>query len=100
MSAPVDDIFAVEVLDYWQDMTNTRIRSKKMREAILARIGRRLAEGYSPEELRRCVDFARFDDFYLRQGYAKQPDVIWRNSERVQSILSRCAHAAARPLPL
>ena len=96
----MDDLFAVEVFDYWQARTETKLRSPKVREAILTRIGRRLAEGYSPDELKKCVDFARWDEFYARQGFAKQPDVIWRSGERVQSILARYSHAASRPLPL
>jgi hypothetical protein len=95
-----EDIFAAEVLDYWTEKTGTRLRSPKVREAILARIGKRLGEGFAPDDLKRCVDFANYDEFYARQGYAKQPDVIWRNAERVNTILSRCAHAASRPLPL
>lgn len=96
----MDDLFAVEVFDYWTERTGTSVRSPKVRQTILARISARLKEGYRPEDLKRCVDYARYDPFYAEKGYAKQPDVIWRNGERVQSILSRCAVAAARPLPL
>jgi hypothetical protein len=59
-----------------------------------------LSEGFDPDELKKCVDFALYDEFYARQGFAKQPDVIWRNAERVQSIVARYSHAASRPLPL
>lgn len=94
------DLLASDVFDYWSERTHTQVRSPKVKGDIVRRIERRLDEGYSPADLKRCVDYAMHDEFYARQGYYKQPDVIWRNAERVQSILSRCAHAAARPLPL
>lgn len=96
----MDDLLAVEVLDYWSDRTHVKIRSPKVRAATLARIKARLDEGYGPADLKRCVDYAMADEFYAAHGYYRQPDVIWRNGERVQSILSRCEHAASRPLPL
>ena len=95
-----DDLFAVEVFDYWAEKTGTRLRSPKVREATLSRISRRLSEGFGPDDLKRCVDFAMWDEFYAKQGYYKQPDVIWRSGERVQSLLARYSHAASRPLPL
>lgn len=94
------DLVATEVLDYWQERTRTTIRSGKVRDSILSRISRRLDEGFGPEDLKRCVEFALVDEFYAERGYYKHPDVIWRNGERVQSIISRYQHAAARPLPL
>ena len=94
------DLLALEVLLYWEERTDSTYRSKKVREATLARISARLKEGYGPADLKRCVDFALADEFYTAHGYAKDPSVIWRNADRVQSILSRCAHAAARPIPL
>ena len=95
-----DDLFAVEVLDYWSQRTATHIKSPKVRKATLSRISARLAEGFGPDDLKKVVEWAMCDEFYAAKGYYKQPDVIWRNGERVQSILSRYAHAASRPLPL
>ncbi len=100
MTEPNCDLIAVEVYAYWMERTRTSPRTKKAREAALTRISARLAEGYGPADLKRCVDFAMYDEFYVAHGYYKQPDVIWRNGERVQSILTRCAHEAARPIPL
>lgn len=96
----MDDLFATEVLDYWMTRTGTRLRSPKVKEATLSRISRRLSEGFEPDDLKKCVDFALWDEFYQSQGFHKQPDVIWRNAERVQSIVARYSHAASRPLPL
>jgi hypothetical protein len=94
------DLVADEVMAYWSEQTGVKVRSPKVRDAILARIAKRLDEGFGPADLKRCVDFAKYDEFYAENGYAKQPDVIWRSAERVQSILARCAHIASRPLPL
>lgn len=88
------------VYAYWQEQTGTTIRSEKVEQSILKRIAARLTEGFSEEDLKRCVDVARYDPFYVERGYAKQPDVIWRNAERVQSLLAKIDHARARPLPL
>lgn len=96
----MEDLFAVEVLAYWQAKSGRQVRLPSVRASILARITKRLSEGFTPADLKRCVDFATFDEFYTSRGYAKDPTVIWRNRERVESILSRCAHAASRPLPL
>lgn len=100
MSSPVDDCIAWSVLSYWQEKTNTIPRSDKVRKAYLARIRKRLDDGFSAAELCRCVDVARWDEFYVKQGYYKHPEIIWRNAERVSSLLARAAHAAARPIPL
>lgn len=94
------DLIACEVLDYWQQQAGVQIRSDKVKQATLRRITARLDEGFGPAELKRCVDYALYDEFYRTRGYYRQPDVIWRNGERVQSILARFSHEAARPLPL
>ena len=91
---------AVEVYDYWRDTTKSSVRSKRVEQSILARILLRLKDGFSVSDLKRCVDVARHDDFYIEKGYYRQPDVIFRNAERVQSLLARIATAKARPLPL
>jgi hypothetical protein len=93
------DLIADEVLSYWMERTRSSPRAKA-KDAALKRITARLGEGYGPADLKRCVDFAMYDEWYVAHGYYKQPDVIWRNGERVASILARCAFAASKPLPL
>lgn len=100
MSSPLDDCIAWSVLSYWQEQTNTVPRSDKVRQAYLTRIKRRLEDGFSAADLCRCVDVACWDEFYIQHGYHKQPDVIWRNPERVAKLLAKAAHEASRPLPL
>ena len=94
------DLVAQEVLDYWAERTSTQFRSAKVKLAALKRIRQRLDDGLGPDDLKKCVDFALYDEFYIDHGYAKQPDVIWRNAERVQSILARVQTISRRPLPL
>ena len=94
------DLVAQEVLDYWAERTATQFRSAKVKLAALKRIRQRLDDGLGPDDLKKCVDFALYDEFYIDHGYAKQPDVIWRNAERVQSILARVQTISRRPLPL
>lgn len=94
------DLVAQEVLEYWSDRTQTKLRSPKVTASVLERIRRRLDDGFGPDDLKKCVDYSLYDEFYVRQGFAKQPDVIWRNAERVQSILARVQTISRRPLPL
>ena len=94
------DLVAQEVADDWRERTQTQPRSSKVNAAVLERIRRRLDDGFGPDDLKRVVDFALYDEFYVQHGYAKQPDVIWRNAERVQSILARVQTISRRPLPL
>lgn len=94
------DLVAQEVLDYWSERTQTSFRSAKVKLAALKRIRQRLDDGLGPDDLKKCVDFALYDEFYIDHGYAKQPDVIWRNAERVNSILARVQTISRRPLPL
>lgn len=94
------DLVAQEVLDYWADKTQTNFRSASVKLAALKRIRQRLDDGFGPDDLKRVVDFAMADDFYIERGYAKQPDVLWRSGERVQSILARVQTISRRPLPL
>lgn len=94
------DLVAQEVLDYWATKTNTQFRCANVKLSALKRIRQRLDDGFGPDDLKRVVDFALVDDFYIQKGYAKQPDVIWRNGERVQSILARVQTISRRPLPL
>lgn len=100
MSAAQSDLVVEDVFAYWQAETGTKLRAQKTIDAAKSRIRRRLAEGYTPADLKRCVDFARYDEFYNLNGYYRQPDVIWRNAERVQSILQRVQRISERPLPL
>jgi hypothetical protein len=83
------DLVAYDVYLYWVEKTKTTLRSVKVKNAALNRIRLRLDDGFGPDELKRCVDFAMVDEFYQQHGYHKQPDVIFRNSERVQSLLAR-----------
>ena len=94
------DLVAQDVLDYWTDRTQTSFRSAKVKLAALSRIRRRLDDGFGPDDLKKCVDYALYDEFYVEHGYAKQPEVIFRNAERVQSILTRVQTISRRPLPL
>lgn len=91
---------ANEVLTYWKETTGCKVRSSAVEAQYLKRIAARLRDGLTVEELKRCVDVAKRDPFYVEQGYFRQPDVIWRNAERVQSLLSKVDHARSRPLPL
>lgn len=90
----------VSVLEHWQERAHTVVRSDKVRGDVLKRIEARMRDGFSADDLRRVVDVACADEFYVQRGYYKQPDVIFRNAERVQSLLARREAAAARPLPL
>jgi hypothetical protein len=83
------------VFGYWSDKTSTTVRSKRVREAIERRISQRLSEGFEARDLQRVVDFAMTDEFYCGKGYQKQPEVLWRNAERVQGLLSKAD--ASRP---
>lgn len=94
------DLVAYDVYLYWVEKTKTTVRSDKVKQTTLDRIRRRLDDGFGPDELKRCVDFALADEFYREHGYHKQPDVMFRNAERVQSILSRVQTISRRPLPL
>lgn len=99
----VNATLAKSVLAYWQERTGTEPRSESVKAAYLKRIQARLAEGWSALELTLCVDAALVDDFYLSHNYHKQPAVIWRNAERVQSLLGRARKLEPRqveaPLP-
>jgi hypothetical protein len=77
---------AVGVLNYWQERTKTKIRSSKAHQQILTRIKARLRDGCSVDDLKACVDFGLTDEFYVSKGYAKKPDVLWRNAERVSDL--------------
>lgn len=91
---------ARDVFAHWTERAHTKPKSSKVEASVLKRIDARLRDGFTPDDLKRCVDVACADEFYVQRGYYKQPDVIFRNAERVQSLLARREHAAARPLPL
>src|SRR5512139_1722275 len=94
MSARQADLVVEDVLDYWLTQTGTKPRSPKVIDAFRKRIASRLADGFTPADLKRVVDFAKWDDWYSEKGYFRQPDVIWRNAERVESILARVQRTA------
>lgn len=95
-----EDLFASDVYDYWRERAGVVVRSPKVKDKTLTRIRARLADGFAPDELKRCVDFALHTDFYYERGYHRDPAVIWRNTERVHSILERVRAISSRPLPL
>lgn len=97
---PLDISTARDVLGYWSEKAHTKPRSAKVEAAIIKRIDARVKDGFSPADLKRAVDVACADEFYVAKGYYKQPDVIFRNAERVQSLLARVEHARAKPVPL
>ena len=66
---------------------------------MLARIRKRLREGFSVADLLACVEHALTDEWYSAKGYAKQPDVIWRDAGRVNGILERVSGPKARAQP-
>jgi hypothetical protein len=80
---------AREVFLYWSKRAGVKVYSKQVGFAIARRIIARLLEGFSSDELQRCVDVAMRDRNYIEHGYYKQPDVIWRNADRVASLLLR-----------
>jgi hypothetical protein len=99
---PSDDASsdALTVYRFWTDKTGTKVRSLKVESKILKRIQDRLAEGFTVEDLQRCVAVACHDKFYLTHGYYKQPDVFWRNAERVHSLVSKFETITNRQVPL
>ena len=88
------------VYSYWQEKSHTAPRSSAVKEAHLRRIRARLKDGYAPEELQRAIDVACWDAFYLQRGYQKNPDVIFRNVARVDTLLLTWEREASRPVPL
>lgn len=97
---PLGVLTARDVLSYWSEKAHTKPRSPKVEASILKRIDARVRDGFTVADLKRAVDVACTDEFYVAKGYYKQPDVIFRNAERVQSLLARVEHARAKPIPL
>lgn len=87
------------VLDGWRERTGTKLRSAKVEAEVLARIRKRLREGFSVADLLACVEHALTDEWYSAKGYAKQPEVIWRDAGRVNGILERMSGPKARAQP-
>jgi hypothetical protein len=84
------------VLDGWRERTGTKLRSAKVEAEVLARIRKRLREGFSVADLLACVEHALTDEWYSAKGYAKQPEVFWRDASRVNGILEK--RAAPKPV--
>ena len=77
------------VFDYWAKTTGTELRSARVIDATMRRISARLRDKCSVEQLKACVDASIVDEFYVSRMYYKQPEVIWRNAERVQSLAAK-----------
>lgn len=90
---------AREVLGYWREKTGRKSQTEAAERKALARVEARLKEGSTTDELRRCVDVAMTDPFYRQKNYHKLPEVIWRDAERVQSLLSKAESPPARDAP-
>jgi hypothetical protein len=86
-----DPIEAVvdEVLGGWSERTGTKLRAKGSIDAARKRVRRRLKEGFTPEQLAKCVEFALKDSFYRSKGYAKNTSVLWRDADRVTDLQTR-----------
>lgn len=82
-SASMDALRAVE---HWQRVTDTTVKSQKVRKAYLKRADERLKEGATLGDLIAAVDHACADDFYVQKGYHKQPAVVWKDHGRVQQL--------------
>ena len=91
---------AEAVFGYWRERTGTNPRSEAVRTKALGRISKRLGEGFSAADLKACVDFALSDAFYVEKGYAKDPAVIWKDSERVQANASRAPVKTQKQKPV
>lgn len=90
----------LDVHSYWEYMTDTATRSAIVRESHLRRIRARFRDGYTAEELKRVVNVAMWEPFYVEHGYHKQPEIIWRNAARVDRLLSLAEREMTRPIPL
>jgi hypothetical protein len=55
------------------------------------RIKARLKERFTVDQLLACVEFASRDDFYREKGYGKNPEVLWKDAARVESLCQRLA---------
>ncbi len=86
---------ALAVLTYWTARSKTSQRSERVTELVLKRISARIKDGFTVEDLCAAVDAACASEFYVERGYHKQPDVVFRNAERVQSLLARRETAKA-----
>ena len=89
-----------EVLEHWKEKAGTRPRSQAVMDAYLKRIRARLKDGYSVEELKRAVEVACWLPFYQEHGFDKQPAVIFRNAERIDTLLLKWERERERPIPL
>lgn len=96
VSVPESKTDADAVLDHWIGLGGN-VREAGVRRKYLARINARLKDGFSVSDLKQCADFAWADSFYLKKKYHKQPDVIWRDAERVAGILAK--HVPEADLP-
>lgn len=87
------------VLDGWRERTGTKLRSAKVEAEVLARIRKRLREGFSVADLLACVEHALTDEWYVAKDYAKQPEVFWRDASRVNGILEKRSGPKPRAQP-
>lgn len=89
-AVPVPETDAESVLGHWVGLGG-KVRSVKVRAKYLARINARLRDGFSAADLKLCANFAWADAFYVDKGYNKQPEVIWRDAERVASLVGKAS---------
>lgn len=80
-----------EVFHGWEKLTDTKTRSAAVRTKIVNRIKARLKERFTVDQLLACVEFASRDDFYREKGYGKNPEVLWKDAARVESLCQRLA---------
>jgi hypothetical protein len=88
------------IYQHWQEKSATHPRSDAVKESHLRRIRARLRDGYAVEELKRAVDVACWDRFYVEHGFHKQADVVFRNATRIDTLLFKWEREASRPVPL
>lgn len=91
-AAPAASPDALAAVDYWQQRSDTPLRSAKVRKAYLARADKRLSEGLTLEQLTHAVDAACTDPWFVSQGYPKNPVVIWKDYGRVLELVARLSN--------
>lgn len=86
------------VYEHWSAKTETSLRAPGPKAAVRKRIRQRLKEGFTAADLCTVVDFALRDEFYREKGYPKNTEVLWKNAERVQSLLARAQQVPTQAL--
>lgn len=84
-----------EVFYGWEKLTDTKTRSEAVRTKIVNRIKARLKDRCTVDQLLGCVEFAKRDEFYREKGYAKNPEVLWKDAARVESLCQRLGQLQA-----